>query len=275
MDLEDIVPADLDWWRVLLALVVAVATWILSRYVRRGLTALLRRAPGVTEVVGTVIGRVAGYATLVLGLGIALALLGANIQPLLAVVFILGVIAVLVLRGVADNFAAGVLLQARHTVRVGDEIVIDGIDGPLAGTVTELNSRAVILLTVDGRTVHMPNARLLSAPVVNDSAHGARRSEVQVRVQRFTDREEVLSLLIDAASSAEGVHHRETVRALVLSIGGERLTARVQFWHHPLHGAPVTAAVVVAVADALTAAGWTGTVTSTPGAPPLVPPDPV
>lgn len=277
MDIQDVLPDAIDWWQLALALLVALASWIVSRYARRGVVALLRRAPGVSEPVGNVIGRSVGYAVLLLGFGMALAMLGANIQPLLAIVIILGIVLVLVLRGVADNFAAGVLLQARQTVRLGDEVVVEALDGVIAGTVTELNARAVILLTVDGRTVHVPNARLLSDPVVNDSVHGARRSEVQVRVHRRDqgDLDDVVATLTAAAASAAGVHEHDPVRALLLSIGEERLTVRLQYWHHPLRAAQVSSAVVVAVAGALSAGGWHSTVTSTPGAPPLVPPDAV
>ncbi|MEW2009809.1 MULTISPECIES: mechanosensitive ion channel family protein [unclassified Microbacterium] len=277
MDLQDLLPTDIDWWQLLLALLVALATWIISRFARRGTTALLRRAPGISAAVGTAIAQFVGYAILLLGFGIALAMLGANVQPLLAIVVILGVVAILVLRGVADNFAAGVLLQARQTVRIGDEIVVEALDSVIAGTVTELNARAVILHTVDGRTLHIPNARLLSDPVVNDSTRGARRSEVEVRVRRdgTTGIDGVLAPLVDAARTAEGVHRHEGVRALVVGVSGDRLIARLQFWHHPLHGALVSAAVVVAVFDALGALGTTGTVTSVPAPPPLVPSDAV
>lgn len=277
MDLQDLLPTDIDWWQLLLALLVAIATWILSRFARRGTTALLRRAPGISAAVGTAIAQFVGYAILLLGFGIALAMLGANVQPLLAIVVILGVVSILVLRGVADNFAAGVLLQARQTVRIGDEIVVEALDSVIAGTVTELNARAVILHTVDGRTLHIPNARLLADPVVNDSTHGARRSDVEVRVRRngSTRIDDLLGPLVAAAATAEGVHRGEAVRALVLSVSDGRLIARLQFWHHPLHGAAVSAAVVVAVFDALEALGATGTVTSVPAPPPLVPSDPV
>ena len=277
MDLQDLLPTDIDWWQLLLALLVALATWIISRFARRGTTALLRRAPGIPTAVGTAIAQFVGYAILLLGFGIALAMLGANVQPLLAIVVILGIVAILVLRGVADNFAAGVLLQARQTVRIGDETVVEALDSVIAGTVTELNARAVILHAGDGRTRPSPKARLLSDPVVNDSTHGARRSDVEVRVLRdgTTGIDEVLAPLVDAARTAEGVHRHEGVRALVVSVSADRLTVRLQFWHHPLHGALVSAAVVIAVFDALGGLGATGTVTSVPAPPPLVPSDPV
>lgn len=50
---------------------------------------------------------------------------------------ILGVVLALVLRGIADNFAAGVVIQSRHPVRLGDEI--DALR--YVGTVRALNGR--------------------------------------------------------------------------------------------------------------------------------------
>lgn len=274
MNFQDIFSSDIDGWQLLIAVLVAVATWIVSRYARKGVFALIRRAPGVAESVATFVSRFIGYAVLLLGFGIALAILGANIQPLLAIVIVLAVVAVLVLRGVADNFAAGVLLQARQTVKIGDEIVVAALGDVITGTVTELNARSVLLLSVDGRTVHVPNGRLLSDPLINDSSHGSRRSEVEVRVRRDAIAvDDVIAVLTDAVSTVTGVHHRESVRAVVISVSEDRLTVCLQYWHHPLHGVATTSAVVVSLSAALRRAGWPATVTSAPGAPPLVPPD--
>ncbi|ODT42967.1 MAG: hypothetical protein ABS62_00840 [Microbacterium sp. SCN 70-200] len=62
-------------------------------------------------------------------------------------------------------------------------------------------------------------------------------------------------------------------RALPITIGPDRITMRLQYWHPPLDGVTVTAAVVRAVSVAIEGADWHGTVSSTPGEPPLVPPD--
>ncbi|MCT9819226.1 mechanosensitive ion channel family protein [Microbacterium sp. W1N] len=276
MDLSAILPSDVQWWSLLIAIGIAVAGWVLSRYARKGVRALLTRTPGISETVAHVASRVCGYAVILLGFGIGLAVLGANVQPLLAIVLIVAVVLALVLRGVADNFAAGVLIQTRQPVKVGDEIRVDGPDGLITGTVTELNSRSVVLLTVDGRTVHVPNAMVLGDPIINDSTHGARRSEVQVRVSRGgATVDDLLDQIATATAEVPGVHAREHVRALAVAVSPERLTARVQFWHHPLHGVPVTADVVRALAAALEDAGRVVTVTSEPAAAPLTPPDQV
>ncbi len=85
----------------------------------------------------------------------------------------------------------------------------------------ELNGRSVILTTVDGRTVHVPNAALLTGVLVNDSRHGARRSDVDIRIARSTglDLDDAVTTITDAASGVDGVHAREhpTVRVAAIS----------------------------------------------------------
>lgn len=276
MDLRDWIPESLTWWDIGLAVIAVILGWVLSRFAKRGVRALAHRTPGITDPMALLAGRITQYTIVLFGVGVALAFLGANIQPLIAIVVVVAVVLALVLRGIADNFAAGVLLQTRKPISVGDEIQIDGSDGPLVGTVTELNGRAVVMTTTDGRVVHIPNGAVLREPIINDSTHGARRSEVQVRVRRTDGTIDMfLEPLLDAVRAVDGVHQREHPRALVTAVSPERLSARLQFWHHPLHGVTVTDAVVRAVGTLIDESAWTATVTSEPAASPLTPPDEV
>ncbi|MGF6823590.1 small conductance mechanosensitive channel [Microbacterium sp. ZKA21] len=274
MDLTQFVPTNISVWNVVFAVLAVIGGWIASHFARKGVLTLGRKAPGISDTMVDVAARLVQYVLIFLGIGIALGFLGASIQPVLAVTIIAAVVIFLVLRGVADNFAAGVLVQSRQPVKLGEEILFEGPDGPVSGIVKELNGRSVIVTTADGRTAHIPNLQLLSNILVNDSRHGARRSEVQVRIARSDGRElgAVVDLLTDAAALVEGVHARESVRALVREISDERWVMRLQFWHHPLHGAVVTSGVVTAVAAALTEAGIPGVVTDAPAPTPLAPP---
>jgi small-conductance mechanosensitive channel len=277
MDLSGFLQTQsIEWWNVLLAVVAIILGWLLSRFARKGTAAVMRRVKGVSESLVLVTSRVVGYAILLFGIGVALALLGANVQPLLAMVIIIAVVLVLVLRGVADNFAAGVLIQTRRPIEVGDEVAIEALDTTLEGTVRELNSRSVVVATHDGRTVHVPNLQIMQNAIVNDSARGARRSELQVRLERGGRAVDELSgMLVGAAAGVEGVHSREPARVLVTSVSTERVTARLQFWHGPRAAPAIVSDVVLAVAAALESAGVAGTVTSQRPDAPLTPPDPV
>lgn len=257
-------------WDLLIAALVIAAAWVLSIFARKGVLALARRTPGISEGVANFAARFTKYGIILLGIGIGLGFLGASVQPLLAIAIIIGVVLALVLRGVADNFAAGVLIQTRHPLKIGDEIESEG----LTGTVVELNARSVVLHTVDGQTLHLPNAMVLQQPIINHSDRGARRSEVQVRVARAdAPPDEVLGWLTDAVAAVDGVHKRETPRALAVTLSPTRLTAKVQYWHHPLHGLTVTSGVILGLSEALRSHSLVGTVTSDPGDPPLVTPD--
>lgn len=276
MDISQFVSAGVSAWDIVFALVSVAVAWIAAHFTRKGVIALILRVPNVPPAIAPIAGRTAYYLVLLLGIGIGLAFLGANVQPLLGVLLIAVVVAVLVLRGVADNFASGLLIQTRQTVKLGDEIQIDGPDGALTGVVTELNSRALLLRTVDGRTVHVPNAKALADALVNHSTHGLRRTEVQIRVERSgATVVELASLVTAAAATASGVLAAPVPRALATTVSPERVTLRLQYWHPPLDAIPVTSAVVEHVAAAIEADGRRGTVTSAPGVPPLVPPDAV
>ncbi|RZU66696.1 mechanosensitive ion channel-like protein [Microterricola gilva] len=257
---------DITGWDLLLAALFGVAGWVVSIFVKRGVTALLARTPGVSPAVGLLIARIAKYIVILLGVGIGLSFLGASVQPFIAIAIIVGVILVLAMRGVADNFAAGVILQSRHPLKPGDEIDT----GDYVGTVLELNGRSVVLRTADGRTIHVPNGQLLQEPLVNHSQAGARRSEVEVRVEAGRlDPGALGELLTATVAGVDGVHSREAAHTLIVGISPQRITTRVQYWHHPLHGVAVTSAVVLALAAACEENTLTASVTSAVPSPPL------
>jgi small conductance mechanosensitive channel len=277
MTAEGVLAGSVQWWQIVLGLLSVVVGWVLSRLAKRGILALAARARGISAATALLAARIVQYGIVLVGVGIGLAFVGANVQPLLAVVLVLAVVFALVLRGVAENFAAGVLIQTRQPVRLGDEIVVDAPGGAVTGTVTELNGRSVVLVTRDGRTIHVPNAKLISETVVNHSRHGGRRSSIAVRVERppDIDPDGILREIAGIVATAPGVHTREPPDAIATAISPARVSAEVRFWHHPLHAVAVTAGTVVVLASALEERGWHVTVSSETAPPPLIPPDAV
>ena len=256
--------AGIQWWQLIVAIVVMIVGWILGRVARRTVLALFVRVPGLPQSGAYPAARIAEYLIVALGIGVALAILGANIQPLLAVVIIVAVIAVLVLRGTADNFTAGVLIQSENPVRIGDEIQVDTPGGAIIGTVTELTARAAILVTADGRTVAVPNAKLLGDSVVNHTLHGARRSEVQFRLARAEGEavDDLLARVVRATAAVPGIRAEPAPRTLATTVLQGRITAVVQFWHDPAQGVVVKSDVVRALAATFADQGVEATVMS-------------
>ncbi|MGH8948588.1 MAG: mechanosensitive ion channel family protein [Acidimicrobiia bacterium] len=245
VDTEALTETTIDPWNAVIAVAVAIVGWILSRVTRKAMTRVLAPLEGISEELRDLAARVAGYVVLFTGFGIALSILGVPIQPLLVAAIVIGVVLALVLRGIADNFAAGIVLQTRRPIEVGDEVDSLGY----VGNVVEMNGRAVVVETFDGRQAHLPNSEVLGNPLINHSTKGARRSEVEVRVRSrdFDGTREHLTAMVAAVS---GVLAEPAPAVYLTSIDPVRVTALVHVWHDPDNGLKVRSDVIDALAVA-------------------------
>ncbi|MET4226390.1 mechanosensitive ion channel domain-containing protein [Oerskovia enterophila] len=166
--------SDITGWDVLFAVLAVLGAWILSRLARKAIVAVGARTKGLSPQLLAVVARVVHYFLLLVGIGLALAFLGFRTEPILGAVIVVVIVAVLALRGIADNFGAAIILQTRMPVRLGDEI--EAMDW--TGVVKELNGRSVVIRTVDGRQVHLPTPRCSRdrSSTTRCSAHVAPRS---------------------------------------------------------------------------------------------------
>lgn len=259
--------AGLDPWSVGFALLSVAAGILLGVLAHRATLRVCARIPAVTPDIGSRIARIVRLTIILLGIGVGIAFLGAPIQPVLALAVIVAVVAGLALRGISENFAAGLVLQTRRPFAAGDIVDVGGY----RGAVREVTSRTVVVRTTDGRVAHIPNADVIGNPFVNESELGGLRSEVEVRVTVDADgRDDLRTRIAGACAGVEGVHRREPVRVLSVAHEPHRYTVRAQFWHHAGDGPAVTAAVVDAVWAAL--GDREATVTSEPPPSPLAPP---
>lgn len=253
-------------WDVLLAVLVLVASWITARYARRAVDRVLARVKVPDDVRGLG-GRFCSYVVIFLGVGIALGLLGVSIQPVLAVVILLSVLAALALRGVADNVAAGVVIQTRQPVHLGDSIESQDF----IGTVRELTSRSVIIETSDGRLVHLPNQKVLDNPLVNHTSVGRRATELQVRASGMLAAE-LVPRVAEVLSRTPGVLRHPAPRVLVRAIEADRTTLTATCWHAPAAGPSVTSEALLAISESLAGSGTAVSVVAPPPPPAAVPP---
>jgi small-conductance mechanosensitive channel len=230
---------------LLIALIVVVAAWVAARLTRRGVVKVLGRVQGVNEDMRALAGRLARYFVLLIGIGVALTFLGAPIQPLLTAAIIVGVVASLALRGVADNFAAGVVLQTRRPIQLGDQIESLGH----AGVVHEMNGRSVVIETSDGRLVHLPNGKVLDSPIVNRSGIESLRTEVEIRCATTGDVNGTLAAITRATADVANVLGDPPPLVLLEAIDDDGLAAVVRFWCAPPAAPLVTTNVIVALSD--------------------------
>jgi len=258
---------SISGWTVVWLVVTGVATWLAARYGRRAVGRVLGRVDGLSDDYSVTAARIAGYLVVLLGIGIALTILGANVQPLLAIVLIVGIVAFLALRGVADNFGASLVLQTRKPAHLGD--MVESLEH--TGTVVELNGRSVVLRTFDGRLVHLPNGKVLSEPLVNRTPTTGNRSEIEIRTTALDHVDTLRDPLLATTRHTAGVRPDPPPDLVWVASSPGRLVGRLRLWHAPADGTSVVSAVVLSASGVLRDAGLDASLSAPPPPPSLSP----
>lgn len=247
-DLEGTINAgQLTLFEVIAAIVIVIIFVFLARFARRRIRSYLSEQEQVEGYVPALVSRVAGWCVLIVGVILALAVLGVDMAPVVLVLLLIGGLLLMSGKGILENFAAGLILQTRGPFHVGDRIEARGY----VGTVRAINARAVVVDTGDRRTVHVPNTEVLENPIVNYTEHPERRSDLEVGVAYDTDLTEARRLLVDAAKSVDGVHRDPPPRAYIDAFGDSAVNLVVQFWHADGRRVAVRDRVAAAAKNAL------------------------
>src|SRR3979411_1929263 len=199
---------------LVLSIVVLILFYILSIFISR----LIRRATRKRrQNLGVVFARLVGAGIVLLGVLVAVSIVAPSFQAsdLIKVVGIGSVAIGFAFQNILQNFLAGLLLLWAEPFRIGDEIKLD----PYEGTVEEIQTRATIIKTYDGRRVVIPNADLFTHSVIVNTALDIRRWEYDLAVNGIRELDELKSLLIDAVSKVQGVLSDPPPEVLVTDLG--------------------------------------------------------
>lgn len=163
-------------------LVTLLARRILARGIKRGVDKTLLRA----LVRG---GSLAAKGAILL---LLLGFLGVDTASIATVFASLGVGVGLAVNGALSNAAGGLLLLLTRPFRLDDYIEVAGFEG----TVEEIRLVTTRLSTIDNRTVHIPNGKIVSETVTNYSEKPIRRLDFDLALPIDTPAEELREPLL-------------------------------------------------------------------------------
>ena len=213
---------------LIVGIIVFLLFYVLSIVVSR---VILRTTRKYRRNLGVVFARLTGAATILLGFLVAFSVVAPSFQAgdLIKILGISGVAIGFAFQNILQNFLAGLLLLWAEPFRIGDEIKLE----PYEGTVEEIQTRATIIKTYDGRRVVIPNADLFTHSVTVNTALDIRRWEYDLAVNGIRELAELKSLVIDALSKVQGVLADPRPEVLVMDLGDGDLNAvkvRVLWW---------------------------------------------
>ena len=152
---------------LLVALLVGAIGAVLAR--RRTFWGHVAPNPFVAELMGSAVRVVFVAGGIVLGLQIvgATALLGA----VLGGAGVIGLALGLAVKDTVDNYVSSLMLSIRQPFRANDHVKIDSYEG----RVVRLNTRATVLMMLDGNHLRIPNSTVYKAVIVNFTTNPQRR----------------------------------------------------------------------------------------------------
>jgi small conductance mechanosensitive channel len=213
---------------LLAALVFLVLTVALARLVRRGVEAGLRRT-STEAYVHLLVGKIAYFGTMLLGVVVALSIGGVNLGWVVGSLGLVTVALGLALQDILSNFVAGILLLLEHPFTRGDQIAM----GEAEGTVEDIRVRATQLRTPDGQQVIVPNKLLFTNVVTNSTATMHRRVEVRLSVPTAEVSDKLRGQLLEVTAGVHGVSRDPEPRLLVEDLGDDKIELLLRFWVDP------------------------------------------
>jgi small-conductance mechanosensitive channel len=214
-----------DLPKLLAALLFLVVAVLVARVVRRGVARGLRRTSTEAHV-ELLVGKLAYFAVMTVGLLVALSILGVNLGVLVGSLGLATVALGFALQDIVSNFTAGIVLLLEHPFTEGDHIAVAEAEGE----VEEIRVRATRLRAPDGQLVMVPNKLLFTEVLTNFSATMRRRVEVLLEIPYGQDAARARELLLAAAAEVEGVSQDPPPRVLTSGLGQDARSLRLWFW---------------------------------------------
>lgn len=209
-----------------IALIVILAFWLMSRSIAAW------QAParwlGINPLVWQLIRRVLQGVIGIVGLLLAFDLLGVSslVGAVLGTAGLAGLAIGFAFQDVIENYLAGALLSIQQPFHVNDLVEV----GEHQGRVVRLTSRELVLLTLEGNHVRLPNATVFKSVTVNYTRNHRRLFSFEVGIGEQEDLMEVMRVGISTLEAIKGVMSDPAPFARVQALGESVVVVRFHGW---------------------------------------------
>ena len=212
---------------IVLGLFVFLLFYVVGRLTRRLAKRVSGRA-GRHSNVGLVIGRIGQGVAVLTGILVAsvIAIPGFTVGQLFSILGVGSVAIGFAFRDILQNFLAGILLLLNQPFRIGDQIVAKDLEG----TVEDIQTRATLIRTYDGRRVVVPNSDLFTGLVTVNTAFETRRLEHVIGISYDDDIEKAIGVLEKVMCGAPSVLDSPEPDAFVVDFNASSIDIQMFWW---------------------------------------------
>lgn len=226
--ISDKIPELIDFAiGVLLALLVFWIGAKIIKWIRKIIRISMEKGgvdKGVRQFVDSLV-KFALYAILIFSIG---SKFGLDTTSVAAALASCGVAIGLALQGSLSNFAGGVLILVLKPFVVGDYIIED--NKGREGTVKEIQLFYTKLLTVDNKTVIIPNGSLANTSLTNVTAQDKRRLDLSVGISYDADLKKAKELIEGLFLADADILKEEGINVFVDNLGDSSVVIGARGW---------------------------------------------
>lgn len=211
---------------ILISFLAVVFSFRIARYLGKMLNKQLQRKE-VDSGVRDSLEKFLRYFIIGFGILFSLDNLGVSFNSLAAIGAVLMVGIGFGLQNITQNFFSGIIILIERPIKVGDIIRV----GDTSGRIVDIRVRSTIVQTRDDISIIVPNSKLVSEEVINQSFTGQRiRQHVRVGVAYGSNIDLVQSLLIEAAKNHSKVLTSPVPICVFEDFGDSSLNFDIRFW---------------------------------------------
>ncbi|MBA3595238.1 MAG: mechanosensitive ion channel [Polaromonas sp.] len=204
-------------------IVLIITLWISSAIERR----LLRSATGSQLSLRKALSNAMRALLVFVGLLVALSAVGIDLTALSVLGGAIGVGIGFGLQKLAASYVSGFVMLAERSVRIGDNIRVDGFEG----RITDINARYTVVRSLGGRESIVPNEMFISNRIENLSLADSRVLQSSVIAVAYdSDVELVMRLLSEAALGQDRVLRDPCPAANLTNFGADGLEFTLNYW---------------------------------------------
>lgn len=217
----------ITWEAVAVGVGVLAVGWLLSRLLRWGTRAFLSwrgRSPSASTMFATLV----QWLVVLLSVAAALTVIFPSVKPVNALggIGVLSIAAGIAFQTVLGNMFAGIVILARDTFRVNDQIAVK----ETAGTVIGITLTSTTVRTFDGRLTLIPNSVVHSEIVTVQTGFEHVRSTIRVDLDDSADFDEAVRISEAAMAALPEVLPEPAPQALLQEIGSATVGMDLRFW---------------------------------------------
>ncbi len=205
------------------SVVILITLWISSSIESK----LLRKATGNELSLRKAASNAIRVVLVFVGLMVALSAVGIDLTALSVLGGAIGVGVGFGLQKLAANYVSGFVMLAERSVRIGDNVRVDGFEG----LITDIRARYTVVRALSGRESIVPNEMFISNRIENLSLADLRvLQSTVVSVGYDSDVDLVMRLLADAALSQERVLKDPGPGVNLTNFGPDGLEFTLNYW---------------------------------------------